>query len=449
MKKVVIIIILSIILVFSLLAVYILYPKTMGKPTVFETEPTTYSVSFELNGTVLSQQTVEEQSLPQPVSTELPGVRITGWTDAQGQPADPFTAAVTADVCYQALFCPELTDAHVPFLFTDEAGMLLPDAPLTHDALTQALNALGEEGAAAYFPTLSQQAAPVTYRELTSILGAFYDASAVSAAFPKEEDPTRAVFAAGMLQLLGRAEEELLTLPEAYTIPADITAMRPDAAILLEASQPHTPADTGISWASLELPSAYDPGFVFLDGRLYYVREDHYLLRDGYVGSLYFNADGLYTSGDAALDETVLSILQMLCAQNPDADRYTMLRVVYDYCHQNYTYRRTFDHPEYGSTGWEIQRAKAMFETTKGNCYSYAAIFWALSRNLGYETRAISGKCLEDEQPHSWCIINLDGEDYIFDPQWQYNYTERGITYHDMFRIPMDKIGYWLYQWVE
>lgn len=449
MKKVIIIIILSIILIFSLIAVYLLYPATTAKPAIWETEPITYNVRFELQGQLLSEQTVVENAVPQTVNPELPGVHIIGWTDTQGQPVDPFAVSVAGDLSYQAVLRLELTAEHVPFLFVNEEGLLLPDAPLTHDALTQALNTLAVEGAAAYLPALSAETTPVSYTELTTVLGSFYDAAAISAAFPDEQDPTRAVFAAGMLQLLGRTGEESLTLPEEHTIPADITATREDATILLEAALTHTPEDGGITWAALELPSAYEPGFVFLDGRLYYVQENHYLLRDDYVGSLYFNADGLYTSGDAELDETVLTILKDLCAQNPDADRYAMLRVVYDYCHQNYTYRRTFDHPEYGSTGWEIERAKAMFETTKGNCYSYAAIFWAFARNLGYEARAISGKVLEDEQPHSWCIINLDGADYIFDPQWQYNYTERGIFHHDMFQIPMDKIGYWLYQWVE
>lgn len=449
MKKVVIIIVLSVILVLSLLAVGFLYPAVSGQPAIWETEPPSYTVTFQVQGALHDQQTVEEQAVPQVVTTELPGAHIAAWTDDLGQPADPFATPVTADVCYHAVVRPQLIEAHVPFLFPDAEGLVQPDAPLTGDALSQALNALAVEGASAYFPAISSGDVPVTHSDLTAILDSFFDTDAVAAAFPEATDPTRAAFAAGMLQLLGRTGDELLNLPEGYVLPTDITATRTDAAALLEASMSHTPTQEGIVWSSLELPSAYDPGFVFLDGRLYYVQEDHYLLRDGNVGTLYFNAEGLYTSGDAELDATVLGILQQLCAQNPGLDRYAMLRVVYDHCHQSYTYRRTFDHPEYGSTGWEIQRAKAMFETTKGNCYSYSAIFWALSRNLGYETRAISGKCLEDEQPHSWCIINLDGADYIFDPQWQYNYTERGITRHDMFQIPMDKIGYWLYQWEE
>ena len=308
---------------------------------------------------------------------------------------------------------------------------------------------MAAEGATAYFPELSTESTPVTLPELKAILAYFYTDEAIATAFADAQEPTRAVFATGMNRLLGRDLNEPLTLAENYMIPEDITAGRVDTVDLLEACMEHTPAADGITWGSLELPTPYEPGFVNLEGQLYYVQEDRYFLRDGHVGTLYFDAEGRYTSGDATLDATVVSILKDMIAQNPEADRFALLRIVFDHCYQNYTYRRTFDHPAYGSTGWEIQRANAMFESTKGNCYSYAAIFWALSRALGYETRAISGKVLSDEQPHSWCIIQLeDGADYIFDPQWQYNYIERGLD-HDMFKIPMERIGYWLYQWEE
>ena len=449
MKKVILIVILCIILLLSLAAVFVLRSSVLPSTLPVQTEPPTYNVSFQIQDTCISQQTVTENALPQAMHETIPGATIVGWTDAQGLAVDPFTVPVLTDTVYQAVFYPVLSN-HVPFLFADEAGLLQPDAPLTQKALSQALNALAAEGATAYFPALSEEDVSVTYADLTALLHNFFEDTSVAAAFRDTQDPTRSAFAAGMLTLLGRDTAETLTLAENAAIPTDVTATREDAAILLEASVEHTTDDAGITWGQLELPTGYEPGFVNVDGQLYYVQEDRYFLRDGYVGTLYFDADGRYTSGDATLDATVVAILQELMAQNPDADRFTLLRAVYDHCHQNYTYRRTFDHPEYGSTGWEIQRANAMFETTKGNCYSYAAIFWALSRGLGYETRAISGKVLDDEQPHSWCIIELeDGNDYFFDPQWQYNYTERGIFHYDMFQIPMDKISFWLYQWEE
>lgn len=450
MKKVILItliVILSIVLALSLVTVSMLQGKIFNNSSF--KEPVTYTVTFQVGDTVLEQQTVVGNQFPAALTAQLPGVELLGWVDSSNLAADPFAIPATTDVTYQALFYPQLTN-HVPYLFANEEGQLLPDESLTHADLALALNALAAEGAAAYFPALSEEATAVAHADLVEILAYFYPAEDIAAAFPEPQAPTRSHFAAGMNQLLGRTADEQVSLSEGSALPADITADRADAAALLEASAEHTPAADGILWSSLPLPTPYEPGFINLEGQLYYVQEDHYFLKDGYVGTLYFDPDGRYTSGDATLDATVVSILKEMVAQNPEADRFELLRIVYDHCHQNYTYRRTFDHPEYGSTGWEIQRANAMFETTKGNCYSYAAIFWALSRGLGYETRAISGKVLEDEQPHSWCIIQLeDGADYIFDPQWQYNYTERGITHHDMFKIPMERIGYWLYQWTE
>ena len=450
MKKavlIVIIVILSLALVLSIFAVSMLRAQifTHSSPA----ESVTYTVTFQVGETVVDQQSVAENQLPTTVTAQIPGVHLLGWTDANSTSIDPFAIPVTADVTYQALFYPQLTN-HVPYLFANEDGLLLPDEILNHADLALALNALAAEGAAEYFPTLPNDVSPVAYADLAAILAHFYTAEEITAAFPEAQDLTRSLFASGMNQLLGRTTDAPLSLNANYAPPADITADRADAVTLLEASAEHMPVADGILWSSLELPTAYEPGFINLEGQLYYVQEDRHFLKDGYVGTLYFDPEGRYTSGDATLDATVVSLLKEMIAQNPEADRFALLRIVYDHCHQNYTYRRTFDHPEYGSTGWEIQRANAMFETTKGNCYSYAAIFWALSRGLGYETRAISGKVLEDDQPHSWCIIQLeDGEDYIFDPQWQYNYTERGITHHDMFKIPMDRIGYWLYQWTE
>lgn len=445
-KQIVLVVILSIVLVLCLAAAFALNTGLFTDLVPTQTEPTAYTVSFQVQDALIAQQTVVENTTPQVLTETVPGVHITGWTDAQGQPVDPFAVPVTADICYQAVFYPELS-RHVPFLFVDSDGLLLPEEPLTWEDLSRAVHALASEEAVPYLPAVSGESTPIPRADLTACLNQLFDGEAVAAAFGGTQVPTRSVFAAGMCTLLERGGDELLAFDENTLPPADITFDRQDAAALLEACTAHTVEDTGITWDQVALPTDYEPGFVNTDGQLYYVQEDHYLLRDGYVGTLYFDAGGRYTCGDAQLDATVVSVLGDLIAQNPGADRFTLLRAVYDYCHQTYTYRRTYDHPEYGSTGWEIQRAKDMFETGKGNCYSFAAIFWALSRALGYETRAVSGKVLADEQPHSWCFIELDGEDYIFDPQWQNNYTERGIFEHDMFQIPRDRFSYWLYQW--
>lgn len=444
MKKIIVALSLCLALLLGL-CVYLEVRQDAPAPT----EPVTYTAQFQILGNTVSTQTVAEGGLPQELTDTFAGLRIEGWIDAAGNPVDPFSTPVTADTGYTAVAYPELA-GHVPYLFTDENGLLCPDEALTADALSAALHALASPGAENFFPTLPAGTEPVTQEELIGTLCCFFEADAVTAAFGDKNSLTRGEFAVGMHALMGKDEAETFILLGDPSIPADVTMERSDAIYLLEASVAHAPDETGITWAQVELPSMYEPGFVNIDGWLYYVKEDGYLLRNGNVGVLEFGPDGRYTCGDAELDTIVTGLLQEMAAQNPEATRFELLRVAYDYCHQTFGYRRSWDdHPAKGSHGWEIQRAKDIFESGKGNCYGFAAAFWALARGLGYEARAISGVVLADEQPHSWCFIEFDGKDYIFDPQWQFDYTRREIYDYDMFYLPTDDIYFWGYQWFE
>lgn len=423
--------------------------QTETRQTPPITEPETFRVCFEVQGRAVSEQRLTATEFPEQFNLEMTDGLLIGWKDKDGQDVDPFTTCVSGDVTYQAVVRPVLSK-HVPYLFTNEEGLLCPDFPLTLQDLAQALEALATPEAKAYFPQIPSMGSAITWETLTAELSYFYDLESIHGAFPKTENISRGYFAQGMNELLGRGEGECFELPSQYIIPSDVTMNRQDAYALLEAAMEHTPAEQGMTWSQMELPTGYEPGFVNIDGWLYYVKEDGYLLKDETVGTLQFGPDGRYTSSDEELDQKVAELLRGMIEENPNASRLELLRVIFDHCHQTYTYRRIYDgNPNYGATGWEISLAKDMMESGKGNCYSYSAVFWALARGIGYEARAISGKCLSDEQPHSWCMLELDGEDYIFDPQWQYNYTERGIDHYDMFMIPMEKVYIWLYQWVE
>ena len=450
MKK--LIVALSICLLLLLGVCVVLHLNEGGAALPAQTQPDkTYSVRFEMGGTVCSEQTVTEGQLPEAFSPQVPGLIFRAWTDRYGMEVDPFSQPVTADVRYAARYYPALAGGKA-YLFADAENRLRPDDGLTAEELTQALTALAVEGAEDYFPKLPAGSEVLTGETVYAFLENFFDAETVADAFSHAEGETmsRSAFARGMNTLLGYDAAHTVILAPGSAIPVDVTAERSDAIALVQSAVAFTVSEEStMTWADIELPTSLAPGFVNLEGWLYYVREDHYFLRDGKVGTLYFGTDGRYTSGDALLDATVAQILAVLMEENPEADRMELLRIVYDHCHTQYKYLRRYDHPAFGATGWEIQRASAMFESGKGNCYSFAAIFWALSRGLGYETRAISGTCLSDEQPHSWCIIELEGEDYFFDPEWQYAYTERGVFDKDMFKIPMNKVSYWGYKWTE
>ena len=81
-----------------------------------------------------------------------------------------------------------------------------------------------------------------------------------------------------------------------------------------------------------------------------------------------------------------------------------------------------------------------MFRTEHGNCYNYAAAFWALARALGYDATAISGSIAGreaqdqreretgvphvDQRDHSWVEIVVDGESRIFDVEMAFSYSD-------------------------
>lgn len=204
----------------------------------------------------------------------------------------------------------------------------------------------------------------------------------------------------------------------------------------------------------IKLPTDMTPGFKTQDGWLFYVDDSGTLLKDGKVGDLYFGTDGRYTTGNFELDEMVAEILDRLINENPDKEGEDLLRVIHVYCRDNFKYLRRKDgNIDYGATGWAADKAYEMLSTGKGNCYNFAAAFWALSRGIGYETYAISGTCTSSNQPHGWCVIEIDGKDYFFDCEWEYAYYYDRVQHPepryemDMFKIPMSKINYWKYKW--
>lgn len=437
-------------LIYIILTLFLLAGCEGGEvsPTEPSTQPkATYTVSFTLLDYLHFSQEVEEGSCANTFALPA-GLTIAGWTDADGNPADPFTVAVTKDTAYTGIAYPALTN-HVPYLFADADGLIQPQLPLTGDALQQALTALAAEGAEEYFPGMPTGAKPVSAKQLNATLRHFFPAEEVDAFFPADsaEDVSRNAFAVGMHTLLKRDAKELLQLTDGAIVPGDIILDSDDAICLLEASVAHTSADTGSSWLEMDLPSAFEPGFVNIHGYLYYVQEDGAFLKNGESGGLQFGADGRYTSGDEDLDTMVAEILDKIIAGNPEADRLEQLRSAFVYCRDSFTYRRREAYA-FGQTGWEASDAKTMFETSKGNCYNFAAAFWALARGLGYDAQAVSGTVLQDDQPHGWVFIDIDEQTYIFDPEWEYVYRyERDDLTKDMFMLTLTDGLWWNYKW--
>ena len=153
-------------------------------------------------------------------------------------------------------------------------------------------------------------------------------------------------------------------------------------------------------------------GICLIDRRLYYVGTDGYFVRNAYVGSLYFDNSGRYTSGDAELDTLVLAALR----ENTDENmtREEMLHATYDYVRDSFSYLKR-NYYKTGEVGWAMQEALTMYSTGRGNCYNYAAAFWAAARALGYDAKIVSGTYGDEDAPHGWVEITQDGVRYTYD----------------------------------
>lgn len=404
-----------------------------------------YTVSFYVGDTLHSEQTVTSGQCPTQVTAEAAGAVFAGWQNSAGQEVNVAAAPITQDTEYKAILRPVL-DQHAAYLFVDEAGLARPGDPLTKKELADGLNALAGETAKKHFPTLPTDNTPLTYDELRKTLSGFFSADQLKSGFPigGTAKPSRLEFAKGMNELLKRNAENVVLSADTQ-LPVDLFQGQDGIEDMLEAIVPHQTGAEGITWQNADLPK-FQPGFVNINGWLYYLQEDGKFLRNGDVDTLHFGANGRYTSGDTELDTLVADILSKLIAENPDMEKVEILRQCQIYCRDTFEYLRRNSY-EFGITGWEIKDAKDIIKTGRGNCYGFAAAFWALARGLGYEAYAISGTCLSDNQPHSWVMIPFDGEDYFFDPEWEWAYHDRKVYDKDMFMLSMTQAKYWGYKW--
>ena len=159
--------------------------------------------------------------------------------------------------------------------------------------------------------------------------------------------------------------------------------------------------------------------------------------------------DGRYTVGNEELDALVADTLSRL-TQNSQTRR-ERLRAIYLHVKNDFKYL-TRNYYASGEHGWEIPEALYMYETGRGNCYCYAGMFWSLARGLGYNATAYSGTMGNQNQPHAWTEITLDGEVYICDPEIEMNYwwlaglNGDNSMYTDNFMMLRSTAGGWNYQ---
>ncbi len=227
------------------------------------------------------------------------------------------------------------------------------------------------------------------------------------------------------------------TVEHSFTSGGDGESWKSSSLPAQQAAPTPTPAPTATPAPSNEIIPPPDQffgptqqvaaGYRIIDGDLYKVDSYGNYYKNYQDGVLYFGADGRYTSGDAELDAILKNIVVSLYSAADSME--TNLKRLYDHVCWNYSYLARMPYPADGSTGWDLQWAKQMVQTGKGNCYSYAALFSMLARRLGYQAWAVSGfinvSTVRTFEYHGWVEISQNGKIYVCDPEIQAYYSVR------------------------
>ncbi len=438
-----------------------------------------------------------------PESAGAEGWTFLGWLDSDGRLEEHRSIPVYRDMVFTAKLLPAFeTKKHIPYLQTDAEAVLDVDGPISMREFVNILYLLldtEETGngsfvdvpeddacftAAAYLKDIGilsgtrlHPDANLSCGELLETLCRFFPASeergftfqdlkpdspyypcfctaAANGWIPSgtlvrteaTEDISRGRFARIMNHVLHRDAERHLDQEDVGTI-LDVPPSGDYYDDVVEAVIPHEYRIRGDEevWTSSEALPIHEPGFFFADVRLHYIDENGVPAVNSNVGGLDYNRNGEVTSGSAWLDRELWSILE----ENIDPqimDREQMLRIVYDYVVDNFTYRYGSMYA-FGAEGWAVKEARRMLEYGSGNCYCFAALFYELARFVGYDAKLYSGRAYGEQYeyrsydtdlvyapigytPHGWVEIEFDGEPYIFDTEYEY----RSYGLRDMFK---------------
>ena len=192
------------------------------------------------------------------------------------------------------------------------------------------------------------------------------------------------------------------------------------------------------------LPLALAAGPYYVGQECYYIGENGLPVVDGYVGTMYFGPDGRYTSGDEEIDAYTKILLAEAVTDGMTAEE--RLLAAYNYVRDNFTYLRR-NYYNSGETGWETEEARTMLRTKRGNCYNYAAAFWAVARQLGFDASVVSGGVGWSSRPHGWVeIVGADGVTYIYDTELEMSYRKQGVEYYNFYHMSYDNVPWPYYK---
>lgn len=144
---------------------------------------------------------------------------------------------------------------------------------------------------------------------------------------------------------------------------------------------------------------------------------------------------------DAVLDNLLPQIL------TADMNTYQKVKACYDYLIQNCSYgmnEGVNEYIEYYFFGYADEvSAYGMLTGHVGVCDDYSAAFAAMMKAVGLDCRVTGGQTTRtngEYTPHAWCVMNLNGTEYIFDPQVEDNIAKGGAIQYYRFCKRYDEV---------
>lgn len=368
----------------------------------------------------------------------------------------------------------------IPYFILDEVGFIHGDDLLKADDLKNALEVLLDDAQKALIGAVEPEEDKVA-ETAVEMLKKIADGKIMDAALAKvqmEDGLSRGEFAQLIYGISG-CDTLAVSMEDLPVIGRDIDLETEMGRALILASIPYTVigSDTMKETATSQAEGAthplvetllscrWEPGKYLLKGYLYEAAEDGHVLRHETVGShLVFDDNGRFTSGSQELDDRTAEMIYEQMQLNPKYDTYKLLRDCYEEVAWGTYYLHDLADPPYGdncNNDWYIENALHALVDQCGACYSFAAGFCALARNLGYDAHCMSGKLFSTEVAHSWVYVDMpdsEGKELtdtnwrIFDPQLYW----RGVGQHlvdlydfNMFYLNPVESHRWRYVWDE
>ena len=253
---------------------------------------------------------------------------------------------------------------------------------------------------------------------------------------------TRAETVTILNRVLGRqADKQTIYTSDGIRVMPDVPDTHWAYWDMLEATTDHKfSKENGTEeWTSFDKETTdLTPGWHNIGGRLFHVNEDKQFAHDTFIGSLELDHNGYYITGSTELDALLASAVKSVV--NDSMTQQQKLRAVYDYAKNTFGYLG-IGAADTSKSDWALTSATDMLKNHKGNCYSWAAAFTYLARQVGFDAQAIPGTGVSpkgSESVHAWTEITIDGTAYTFDPQIESVYAKRYNENYDLF---MKKYG--------